>query len=118
DACATRDPGDSAVPARFPLAAQARPRGGCCRGPGLGPGPAGNTCFDPLARARLAPSREGFLRSTSRLCLCDDRHPGDRIVFRIAVIAALALATLAGCNTVKGVGQDIQSVGEAADRAI
>ena len=56
--------------------------------------------------------------SAVRFCLCGDRHPGDRIVFRTAIIAALAFATLAGCNTVKGVGRDIQSVGEAADRAI
>ena len=37
-------------------------------------------------------------------------------------IAALALGaaviTLAACNTVKGLGRDIESVGEAGDRAI
>ncbi len=32
-------------------------------------------------------------------------------------IAAITLTTTA-CNTVKGVGQDIESVGEAGDRAI
>ncbi|MFM5916058.1 MAG: entericidin A/B family lipoprotein [Novosphingobium sp.] len=38
--------------------------------------------------------------------------------FIIALIAGtLALGTTA-CNTVKGVGKDIQSVGEAGDRAI
>jgi predicted small secreted protein len=35
-------------------------------------------------------------------------------------LAALALAALclAGCNTVKGLGRDIESVGDAGDRAI
>jgi predicted small secreted protein len=35
-------------------------------------------------------------------------------------ISALVLASLAitGCNTVKGLGRDIESVGEAGDRAI
>lgn len=32
-------------------------------------------------------------------------------------IAALSL-TASACNTVKGVGEDVQSVGEAGDRAI
>lgn len=32
-------------------------------------------------------------------------------------IAAITLTT-AACNTVKGVGRDIESVGEAGDRAI
>jgi predicted small secreted protein len=34
------------------------------------------------------------------------------------VVIALSLAGLAACNTVKGVGRDIESVGEAGDRAI
>lgn len=38
------------------------------------------------------------------------------------MIAAIALASLAittaACNTVKGLGQDIESVGEAGDKAI
>jgi predicted small secreted protein len=40
-------------------------------------------------------------------------------VLRFAIIATLALATtaLAGCNTVKGFGRDIQSVGETVDQA-
>jgi predicted small secreted protein len=33
-------------------------------------------------------------------------------------LIALSLVGLAACNTVKGVGRDIQSVGEAGDRAI
>lgn len=32
-------------------------------------------------------------------------------------VAAMAITT-AACNTVKGVGRDIESVGEAGDRAI
>lgn len=36
------------------------------------------------------------------------------LVFTLA-IAALAIA---GCNTVKGVGKDIQSAGEAGEKAI
>ena len=38
------------------------------------------------------------------------------------IIIAIGLATLSltasACNTVKGVGEDIESVGEAGDRAI
>ena len=34
-----------------------------------------------------------------------------------ALIAGIALTT-AACNTVKGVGRDIESAGEAVDRAI
>jgi len=38
------------------------------------------------------------------------------------IIMALGLAafslTAAACNTVKGVGEDVESVGEAGDRAI
>ena len=38
---------------------------------------------------------------------------------KLACIAMAALLlTLSGCNTVKGLGRDIQSVGEAGDRAI
>ncbi|NCU12360.1 MAG: entericidin A/B family lipoprotein [Sphingomonadaceae bacterium] len=39
-----------------------------------------------------------------------------KIVLAVAV-AGIAL-TSAACNTVKGVGRDIQSVGEAGERAI
>jgi predicted small secreted protein len=40
-------------------------------------------------------------------------------MIRKTVIALLALNALAlsACNTVKGVGRDIESVGDAADRA-
>lgn len=31
---------------------------------------------------------------------------------------AVALAALSACNTVKGLGRDIESVGQAGDRAI
>lgn len=34
------------------------------------------------------------------------------------VAIVLSLVGLSACNTVKGVGRDIQSVGEAGDRAI
>ena len=38
------------------------------------------------------------------------------------IVIALAVGTLAlgasACNTVKGLGRDIQSVGEAGDRAV
>lgn len=40
-----------------------------------------------------------------------------RKIFLAAGIAAFSLAA-AACNTVKGVGQDIESVGEAGDEAI
>ncbi len=35
----------------------------------------------------------------------------------ITVIAILTLAALAGCNTVSGIGKDVQSVGQATQRA-
>ncbi|WP_022683200.1 entericidin A/B family lipoprotein [Sphingobium bisphenolivorans] len=34
------------------------------------------------------------------------------------VLAGLLLSTLAACNTVKGAGRDIESVGRAGERAI
>lgn len=40
-----------------------------------------------------------------------------RNVFAAAALAALALGASA-CNTVKGVGEDIKSVGRAGERAI
>ncbi len=40
-----------------------------------------------------------------------------RKVFVAIGIASMAL-TATACNTVKGVGQDVESVGDAADRAI
>lgn len=36
----------------------------------------------------------------------------------VSAIVSLSLIALAGCNTVKGLGQDIESVGEAGDREI
>lgn len=36
----------------------------------------------------------------------------------IALVAGTLAFSAAACNTVKGVGKDIQSVGEAGDRAI
>jgi entericidin B len=39
-----------------------------------------------------------------------------RIILVIALI--LLSASLFGCNTVKGVGEDIKSAGEAGERAI
>lgn len=33
-------------------------------------------------------------------------------------VLALSLVGLSACNTVKGVGRDIESVGEAGDRAL
>ena len=40
-----------------------------------------------------------------------------RNVLAAAALAALTLGA-AGCNTVKGVGEDIKSVGRAGERAI
>lgn len=39
---------------------------------------------------------------------------------RIALVASLALAVtvLSACNTVKGLGRDIESVGQAGDEAL
>lgn len=36
----------------------------------------------------------------------------------ISALLGLTLVTLSACNTVKGLGRDIESVGEAGDRAI
>lgn len=36
----------------------------------------------------------------------------------IALLMLGAGLALAGCNTVKGLGEDIESVGEAGDRAV
>ncbi|WP_126171859.1 entericidin A/B family lipoprotein [Altericroceibacterium xinjiangense] len=36
----------------------------------------------------------------------------------IALMAGAVAFTATACNTVKGVGRDIESVGEAADRAV
>ncbi|HQS69621.1 MAG: entericidin EcnAB [Novosphingobium sp. 28-62-57] len=41
------------------------------------------------------------------------------MVRKVLVIAALGLSVaLAGCNTVKGLGRDIESVGKAGEKAI
>ncbi len=41
------------------------------------------------------------------------------MVKKVAVVALVCSGLLLGaCNTIKGVGRDITSVGEAADRAI
>jgi len=36
----------------------------------------------------------------------------------VAAVAAAAVLTLGACNTVKGVGRDIESVGSAGERAV
>jgi predicted small secreted protein len=36
----------------------------------------------------------------------------------ISAVLGLSLVALSACNTVKGLGQDIESVGEAGDREI
>ncbi|MCX7283175.1 MAG: entericidin A/B family lipoprotein [Novosphingobium sp.] len=41
------------------------------------------------------------------------------MVRKVLVIAVLGLSVaLAGCNTVKGLGRDIESVGKAGEKAI
>jgi len=35
----------------------------------------------------------------------------------VAIVLASLTVTVAACNTVKGLGKDIESVGEAGDRA-
>ena len=37
---------------------------------------------------------------------------------KMMIARVLAGVTLTGCNTVKGLGRDIESVGEAGDRAM
>ena len=37
---------------------------------------------------------------------------------KLVVIALAGLVTLSACNTVKGLGRDIESVGEAGDRVV
>jgi predicted small secreted protein len=41
-----------------------------------------------------------------------------RQAFRILMTASLAATLLAACNTVKGVGRDVESVGRAGERVI
>lgn len=36
----------------------------------------------------------------------------------LAALAALTLASTTACNTVKGLGEDVKSVGRAGERAI
>ncbi len=36
----------------------------------------------------------------------------------VSLVLAAALMPLVGCQTVKGVGKDVQNVGEAGERAI
>jgi predicted small secreted protein len=38
--------------------------------------------------------------------------------FRIVLAAGLVASLLSACNTVKGAGRDVESVGRAAERAI
>jgi entericidin A len=38
--------------------------------------------------------------------------------FVVTVVAVSSVFALCACNTVKGVGRDIESVGEAGDKAI
>lgn len=38
--------------------------------------------------------------------------------FRVIVLALLASVVITGCNTVKGAGRDIESVGQAGSDAI
>lgn len=40
------------------------------------------------------------------------------VSLRIVVAASLVASLLSACNTVKGAGQDVESVGKAAERAI
>ncbi|MFM2372431.1 MAG: hypothetical protein RIS85_2153 [Pseudomonadota bacterium] len=41
------------------------------------------------------------------------------MVRKVLVVAALGLSVLlAGCNTVQGIGRDIESVGKAGEKAI
>jgi len=43
----------------------------------------------------------------------------NKLVRTLAVVAALAVLLLSGaCNTVKGAGQDIKSVGRSIQRAV
>jgi predicted small secreted protein len=50
-----------------------------------------------------------------------DNQDGVRTMFRKLIIAATASSLILGlsaCNTVKGLGRDIESVGQAGDDAI
>lgn len=45
-------------------------------------------------------------------------YPKDiRMKTLIALITAIALGALAGCNTMEGVGQDVSATGRAVERA-
>lgn len=49
-----------------------------------------------------------------------DRTILETVMLRLIAISALALGALAltGCNTVKGFGRDVESVGQAGDDAL
>ena len=55
------------------------------------------------APGHFAPSSERFEKMTS---------------FRAIILAVLASVAVTGCNTVKGAGRDIESVGQAGSEAI
>lgn len=46
------------------------------------------------------------------------RGSEDMTSFRVIVLALLASVVVTGCNTVKGAGRDIESVGQAGSDAI
>lgn len=81
--------------------------------------------------ARKSPARCGFLanrraRLPSGLAMLKEGASRDRGEERmksgrkllIAAVLGGLVAALAACNTVKGVGRDIESVGEAGARAL
>ncbi|ABF52862.1 Entericidin EcnAB [Sphingopyxis alaskensis RB2256] len=71
-------------------------------------------CSATLARPAFPPPLEAC-----RAILHQDMVRGEKMTgFRAILLALLASFLVAGCNTVKGVGRDIESVGEAGDRAI
>ncbi len=65
------------------------------------------------------PDRQARYRAaqpTKEILMPTKMTPARKIIAAMAMGAALV--TLTACNTVKGLGRDIESVGEAGDRAI
>ncbi len=58
-------------------------------------------------------------QNTKNKALLKKEIPMNRnATFRMVIAAGLVASLLSACNTVKGAGRDVESVGKAAERAI
>ena len=58
-------------------------------------------------------------RSVARLARAQDVEPAQRKLLTLAMLSALVLGltALAGCNTMDGMGQDMEAAGEAVSES-